>query len=170
MNKTKKQFIKQIDQINLNVEFNQIKNQINYNKALNIKKPINKKRNLIISLSSISFACACIILSFVLIINNNINNKAYLDIANKELKLEKQSESVIVENENIYINYSMMAIGCDLTDELEFTYDNWQVYQNGKIIDKEHVDLNIGLNEYEIKLFRLNEVEEDYKLEIRVGE
>ena len=172
MNKLKSKFKSQFNQINVTSNFNEIKHQINYK---NIHKINIKRTNINISricLSSFSLIlCICLICFMAIRQNDNKEfDKLYKDITNSNLKLEKVNESVRVSEDNIYINYPLAAIGCNLAEELEFTSDNWQVYKDGEIQDKNNLNLNYGANNYEIRLYKLNEVTEDYNLEITVGE
>ena len=171
MNKTKKKFIERVDTINIKPDFNRIRHQINYKECSKIDIP--KKRNLAlhISLTSISFVFLCLLIGVVSIqlgkapYKNNLEK----DFRNLDLKLESYSEDVLVSDENIYINYSMVAKACNLTNELFFTSGSWEVYQDGEKQDKTNVELTYGKNTFDIVLYKLNEVEEDYKLEITVG-
>lgn len=170
MNKFKKKFIDKVDQINTTKDFNQIRNKINYHKI-----PINetkKDHKLFLKLSFSAFSCVIVALLLVFTFTYiNLPKVTTLkkDLMNMDLKLESHGNDVLVEDENIYINYSMITKGCNLNNELRFTSNSWEVYQNGEKKDKTALDLDYGTNTYDIVIYKLNEIEDDYKLEITVG-
>ena len=172
MRKLKSTFKKRIDNINITPNFNDIKNKINYKASLNVNVK-NKKINIPrFCISSLSIVLSCVFICVVILRTNNspINQQLFKDITNASLKLEKTEDNVIVNDQLIHISYPMVACGCNLEEELEFTSNNWQVYKDGQLQDKNNLSLEYGLNNYEIVLYKLNEVALDYDLEITVGE
>ena len=172
MSKLKSTFKKQIDNINITPNFNDIKGKINYKSSLNVNI---KTRNFNIPklcISSLSIVLSCVFICLVIFKaeTSPINRRLSKDISNSIMKLERTEDNVTVNNDNIHISYPMVACGCNLTDELEFTSNNWQVYKDGEIQDKNNLSLEYGTNNYEIVLYKLNEVAVDYNLEITVGE
>lgn len=172
MSKLKSTFKNKIDNINITPNFNDIKGKINYKASLNVNI---KNSNFNISklcISSLSIVLSCIFICLVIfkVETSPINRRLSKDISNSVMKLEKIEDNVTVNNDNIHISFPMVACGCNLDDELEFTSSNWEVYKDGIIQDKNNLSLEYGTNNYEIILYKLNEVAVDYNLEITVGE
>ena len=170
MNKIRNKFIEKVDSINIHHDFNLIRNKIEYR---DIPMPVSKKRNYLLRIcfSTLSFILICGVIGLFALKMNDTPYTSNLekDLNNIILKLDSHTEDVVVNEQNIYISYPMVATACNLTNELFFTSGNWEVYQDGEKQDKSNVELKYGTNEFDIVLYRLNQVEEDYKLEITVG-
>lgn len=160
---TKKKFFQEFDNIKLNNNFNQIKDNI-YIKELDIE---TKKPNL-------SFLypifLALLIVALIIPISISIStNKKIDDFKNYEVSLKSYSEDVSLNDQDIYINYPMMVNSCNLEEELEFN-SNWEIFSNGKKVDKQSLNLDLGSQQYELYLYKLNQVVTVYNLNIQVGD
>lgn len=172
MSKLKSTFNSKIDSINITPNFSDIKGKINYKASLNVNIKKNNYNIYKFCISSLSLVVSCVFICLVILKTDgsSFDKRLLQDLKNTEMKLESKNQRVRVSDENIYISYPMVACGCNLEEELEFTSSNWEVYKDGKIQDKNNLNLEYGHNNYEIILYKLNEVEKDYNLEITVGE
>ena len=150
-------------------DFNSIKEQINYDEALNYSLPPKKVFPYKLVLTPI--VSLLLIFSFALIIIQNQTTKNINDKAKEALSapLEIETEQVkAIDDEHIYIDYSIVCVGCDLTKHIS-SNANWDVYAKGKKVDKSHLNLSYGTNEYLVRFYRGNQIIKDYDVEIKVG-
>jgi len=164
--KVEQRFINSIDNIQFNNKFDDIKNQIKIKNYEVSKRKFNFKP-LIPALSVLLLALIILPMSFI--INNKTKEKDVSEFRNYKVEMKSHSDSVELSDTNIYINYPMMVNACNLEKELSFN-SIWDIYQDGKVVDKSHLDLSLGEQTYDLYLYKLNNVEKVYKVNIQVGD
>ena len=170
MNKHITKFKQRFDNISIQANFQDIKERINYKDyQINQKERIHK----LIYLSPVLIIIIMALVIIPIVINQDTSpaskDLSYEELLKYEVKLDSYSNDVKVEDSKIRIDYPMMVKGCNLSNSLNFN-TNWDVYDNGNILDKDNIALNLGTNNYTIRLYKLNQVSKVYDLEIQVGE
>ncbi len=165
MNNIKNKFNESFDNITINSDFSKIKNQLNFKPT--IKESKRSLKPLIFTLAPLTLI---LLVMIPLLINGftKENEPSYQDLMNYEIHLDTISSNTSIENNNINIILPMMFNECNLLKNIDVN-SNYEVLQNGKVLDKEHLNLNLGDNNYDVIVYRLNQISDIYKLSITVG-
>lgn len=91
--------------------------------------------------------------------------KAEKEVLNAPLEVKVDEQ---LSDSDIYINYPMMYTGCDLTNRIS-SNANWDLYENGKLVDKHGLSLSRGVRTYQIKFYRGDKELKSCNIQIKVG-
>ena len=170
MNKIKKKFKESYNNITINPDFSKIKNQIEYRS--NLKEEKNK--GLIPTFISISFSLLLIVTFSLIIVNKNQTNNTsdlsdvnYQDFVNYQVTFTPKNDA-IMQNDKINIDLPMMYNAYNFNDEIDAN-TSWDVFKDGVKQDKDHLDLKLGNNNFNVVVYKLNKVDKTYQLNINVG-
>lgn len=87
----------------------------------------------------------------------------------EEMHLVSWDENVYCLGENIYIDYPMLTTKCNIESKILFSDTYWEVYQDGKQIDKSNIPLSFGVNTFTICEKSIGDDLPLYNLNILVG-
>ena len=167
MKKYQQQFINRTSKIMPdNPTYTNIKDQVIYPKAEAIEPRSHIFRRYI--LAPVVVVLVLVTLSFFL---TNEKSRKQVEQSQKEVlnaPLEVKVDDAI-NNEDILINFPLMYTGCDLTHHIS-TNANWDIYENGKLVDKHLVNLSQGTKTYQIRFYRGNKVLKTSNIQINVGQ
>ena len=166
MNKYKQQFINRTNSIMpSDATYSKIKDQVIYPKqeALETKNHIFRRY----ILAPVVVIVALVTLSFFL--TTEKQNKQIIasekEVLNAPLEVKVDNTE---SSDDIQISLPLMYTGCDLTNHIT-TNANWDIYLNGKLIDKHLVHLTKGIQTYQIKFYRGSKVIKTSNIQISVG-
>lgn len=164
MNITKTKFNESFDKITINSDFNDIKNRLNF--SPNIE---NKKRNIKPLIYSL-LPLLIIALIVPLLINgfSKQNEPKYADLMKYSVEVNKTTSNTEINDEDINITLPMMYNECNLDENINVN-SRYLVFKDGVEQDKEHLNLSLGDNLYEVVVYKLNNASTKYNLNIMVG-
>ena len=166
MNKEKKLFKSQFNEIALVGDFDKIKNQIKYQESKKEKHNQPRLRFLPYALT----ACVVLCVGLILIINKTNDNsikKQIEKIKNTPISIEAIDDAQI-NGKDIYLSYPIVFNKCDLEKELKIN-GNYIVYQENQQINQNAMELKYGENNFQIKFSKDNNESIDYIMHISVG-
>lgn len=166
MRKYKQQFINRTNEmIPTHQSYMDIKDQVIYPKQELIENQNHLFRRYI--LAPVIVIVFLVTLSFFLTTEkqNRQIDQSQKEVLNAPLEVKVDN---MISDDDIQINFPLMYTGCDLTTHIS-TNANWDIYDNGQLIDKHLINLSKGIQTYQICFYRGNKVIKTTNIQISVG-